>query len=183
MDIEGHEPYALRGIGQIIANSPNVKILFEKMGKRPRRDDDLDAFFQKQGMNLFGVGPNSTLAPLKSGELAAWNGDMFAARPGIAISKTFIAVNSLSTRGSFGRRWKSVRGRTPCCFGQPRKTSVSWAILVLEGRALQVENSRRGRWLAWGHNHGVVWPSTCDCFHGERSQGGKLCYRSRCDEI
>ena len=82
MDIEGHELFALRGMERIIANSPNVKILFEKAGKRPQRDADLEAFFEKQDMDLFSVGPNATLVPLVRGELAARSGNMFAAKRG-----------------------------------------------------------------------------------------------------
>ena len=55
MDIEGHEAFALRGMEKIIANSPNVKIMFEKTGKSVKRDSELEAFFGKQDMDLFGV--------------------------------------------------------------------------------------------------------------------------------
>ena len=80
MDIEGHELFALRGMEQIIANSPNVKILFEKAWKRDKRDAELEAFFEKQDMDLFSVGPNATLVPLVRGELPARSGNIFAAR-------------------------------------------------------------------------------------------------------
>ncbi len=55
MDIEGHELFALRGMEKMIANSPNVKILFEKIGKNRKWDAELEDFFDKQNMSLFGV--------------------------------------------------------------------------------------------------------------------------------
>jgi hypothetical protein len=81
IDVEGHELAALRGMGRIIANSPMIKILFEKLGTNVGTEKDLEAFFVAHGMTLWAVEPNATLRRLTPGGFAYFDGYVLAARP------------------------------------------------------------------------------------------------------
>jgi len=138
MDIEGHEPYALRGMDRIITNSPNVKILFEKIGKLDKRDADLESFFVKHDMVLFLVGRNATLTPIKCGEIASSSGNMLAAKRGDSeleeLHRSLRCPFALA-RGASNHRGTSNRD---LCSGPDL---ISRPVLVPQGRALQSENS------------------------------------------
>jgi len=83
IDVEGHEAAVLRGMREIVARSPAIKILFEKLLPEMGTEAPLEAYFAETGFVLYGVGPGAVLTPLAPGGLAAWGGYVLAARPGV----------------------------------------------------------------------------------------------------
>jgi FkbM family methyltransferase len=83
IDVEGHEAEVLRGMAGIIASSPAVKILFEKLWPAAGSEATLHAFFAEQGFELYAVHFDASLSRL-AGEQALhdWSGYVLAARPG-----------------------------------------------------------------------------------------------------
>jgi FkbM family methyltransferase len=82
IDVEGHELPALRGMEKILANSRQVRILFEKMGRDHGYEKDIEDFFGKLNFKLYGVAANAILVPLESGDLAQWDGYALAGKVG-----------------------------------------------------------------------------------------------------
>jgi FkbM family methyltransferase len=82
IDVEGHELNALRGMRDIIANSPDIKILFEKLTPNAGSEAALEAYFAELGFALYGVRSDASLTPLDPGAMAAWGGYILATRPG-----------------------------------------------------------------------------------------------------
>jgi FkbM family methyltransferase len=82
IDVEGHELAALRGMEKILANSSQVKILFEKLGRDQGCEKDIEDFLEKLNFNLYGVAGLATLAPFKRGDLAQWDGYALAGKVG-----------------------------------------------------------------------------------------------------
>jgi FkbM family methyltransferase len=83
IDVEGHEINVLNGMKNIVINSPQIKILFEKLEPNAGTEPALESFFAELGLSLHGVGPDASLIALGSGALAAWGGYVLAARPDI----------------------------------------------------------------------------------------------------
>jgi len=81
IDVEGHELGVMRGMRQIIARSPHLKILFEKIGTHVGQEADIEALLYPFGFQLYEVLSDSQLAPLAPGELATITGYALAARP------------------------------------------------------------------------------------------------------
>jgi FkbM family methyltransferase len=81
IDVEGHEISVLNGMREVVANSPDIKILFEKLGTEIGSEAALEGYFRESGLLLFGVCPDSSLQPLAPGELSRWSGYVIAARP------------------------------------------------------------------------------------------------------
>lgn len=79
IDVEGHEMEVLRGMKRLIARSPDIKILFEKLSLDAGSENELEAFFEAAGFNLYGVKPGALLVRLLSGELAKFSGYVLAA--------------------------------------------------------------------------------------------------------
>lgn len=82
IDVEGHELNVLRGMRRIIANSPRIKVLFEKLYPDMANDAALEAYFYELGFELYGVQEDISLLPLQAGELRGWAGYALAARLG-----------------------------------------------------------------------------------------------------
>ena len=82
IDVEGHELPALRGMEKILANSSCVRILFEKLGRDHGYEKEIEDFLGKLNFKLYGVAANAILVPLKSGDLAHWDGYALAAKVG-----------------------------------------------------------------------------------------------------
>jgi FkbM family methyltransferase len=82
IDVEAHELQALRGMEKILANSSQVKILFEKLGRDQGYEKDIEDFFDQLKFNLYGVTDHATLVPLKRGDLALWDGYALAGKVG-----------------------------------------------------------------------------------------------------
>jgi FkbM family methyltransferase len=81
IDVEGHEVNVLSGMRGIIANSPRIKILFEKLAFRGSADPALAAFFAELGLDLYAVQLDASLTPLAPhGGLSEWAGYVLAAR-------------------------------------------------------------------------------------------------------
>jgi FkbM family methyltransferase len=82
LDVEGHELPVLRGMRRTIINSPDIKILFEKLWTNSAVDPETVAFFAELGFALYGVRQDASLVPLAGEQaLAEWSGYVFAARP------------------------------------------------------------------------------------------------------
>lgn len=82
IDVEGHELDVLEGMRGIIARSPQIVILFEKLVPDAGSEAGLEALFAAAGCELWGVDAASGLVPIPPGQLVAWGGYVVAARPG-----------------------------------------------------------------------------------------------------
>jgi FkbM family methyltransferase len=81
IDVEGHEMNVLAGMRGVIANSPEIKILFEKLALDGSADPALQGFFAEMGFDLYAVQPDASLTLLASeGGLRDWSGYVLAAR-------------------------------------------------------------------------------------------------------
>ena len=82
IDVEGHELEVLQGMQGVLARSPRVGVLFEKMIRNYGNERALWRFFEPLGMRLYAVGGEATLLPFSSVEaLIAWDGgNVFASR-------------------------------------------------------------------------------------------------------
>ena len=81
IDVEGHEINVLDGMKNIVVNSPQIKILFEKLMPNAGTEAALDAYFAELGLSLYGVCQDASLVALGAGALAQWGGYVVAARP------------------------------------------------------------------------------------------------------
>jgi FkbM family methyltransferase len=81
IDVEGHELEVLEGMSGIIARSPQIVILFEKLVPEAGTEAWLEGFFAAAGFELWAVGSDSRLTSLAPGQLSAWAGYVVAARP------------------------------------------------------------------------------------------------------
>jgi FkbM family methyltransferase len=81
IDVEGHELAVLRGMQQIMARSPQLKILFENLGQHVHRSAQIEDALQPHDFQLYAVTNDSQLSPLAPGELANFSGYVLAARP------------------------------------------------------------------------------------------------------
>lgn len=84
IDVEGHELAVLRGMQALLRRSPQVKLLFEKLGAQSADNAAIAALLGELGLSLYGVGPNAVLVPLDTQGYTAWIGDVLAA-PAAAI--------------------------------------------------------------------------------------------------
>ena len=81
IDVEGHELQVLRGMKDVLANSPQVKVLFEKLEANAANEADISTLLGAHGMAFYGVGGNATLVELgTTADLQAWRGYIVAAR-------------------------------------------------------------------------------------------------------
>jgi FkbM family methyltransferase len=81
IDVEGHEPEVMRGMQQIMARSPQLKILFERLGMHVRLASQIEAVLQPFGFQIYGIAGDAQLSPLAPGGLASFSGYALAARP------------------------------------------------------------------------------------------------------
>lgn len=82
IDVEGHEMRVLRGMEKIVVNSPNIKILFEKLVKNLGNEENMERYFLDKGMDLYGVKSDASLSKLGTGYLRDWSGYVLAAKRG-----------------------------------------------------------------------------------------------------
>lgn len=80
IDVEGHELQALEGMSGVLARSPDVKVLFEKLGTDCGYETEIESLLHGLGMHLFGVTGNGTLSLLQPGALGPFSGYVLAAR-------------------------------------------------------------------------------------------------------
>lgn len=80
IDVEGHELNVLRGMQEILKRSPDVKIVFEKLGVGHGDEREVGAFLQDLGFSLFLIRPDALLAPLDENSLPGASGYILAAR-------------------------------------------------------------------------------------------------------
>jgi hypothetical protein len=66
----------------IVENSPDIKILFEKLVMNAGSENELQTYFSTAGFHLYGVHTDASLMLLEDGALAPWSGYVLAARPG-----------------------------------------------------------------------------------------------------
>lgn len=79
IDVEGHELSVLRGMRGVLARSPNIKILFEKLEASSQESSEIASLLGEFGLSLYGVGPYSSLVPLDQNSYRDWIGDVLAA--------------------------------------------------------------------------------------------------------
>lgn len=82
IDVEGHELSVLEGMRTIVENSPDIKILFEKLVVNAGSENELQTYFRSAGFNLYAVCADASLTLLEDGALAPWSGYVLATRPG-----------------------------------------------------------------------------------------------------
>ena len=63
IDVEGHEINVLRGMEKLIARSPRIKILFEKLSPHAGCEKSLKSFFESKHISLYAVHPGALLVP------------------------------------------------------------------------------------------------------------------------
>ena len=83
IDVEGHEINVLNGMRGVVARSPRIKILFEKLVPNMGTEPGLEQYFQEIGFVLYAVGPDASLSELAAGGLRDWGGYVLAAAPGV----------------------------------------------------------------------------------------------------
>jgi FkbM family methyltransferase len=88
IDVEGHEVNVLNGMRRIVANSPEIKILFEKLCPNLGTEEALEDYFRENGFDLYHVGDDSSLDRLMAGSLRERSGYVLAARPGAIAQAT-----------------------------------------------------------------------------------------------
>src|SRR5439155_8875074 len=74
IDVEGHELNVLYGMRRIVANSPSIKILFEKLLPNLGTEQALEQYFHENGFDLYQVGEGSSLAKIVPGSLTECGG-------------------------------------------------------------------------------------------------------------
>jgi FkbM family methyltransferase len=82
IDVEGHELNVLKGMRQIVGNSPQIKILFEKLVPNLGTEEGLQEYFDEIGFDLYMVEGDSSLSKLAAGSLKKRGGYVLATRPG-----------------------------------------------------------------------------------------------------
>jgi len=82
IDVEGHELNVLNGMRRVVDNSPEIKILFEKLAPNLGTEDTFEEYFRESGFNLYQVLDDSSLDELVAGSLKERSGYVLAARPG-----------------------------------------------------------------------------------------------------
>jgi FkbM family methyltransferase len=80
IDVEGHELNVLRGMRQIVENSPKIKILFEKLAPNLGTEQCLEEYFRECGFALYQVGGDSSLEKLEAGSLKGRSGYVLATK-------------------------------------------------------------------------------------------------------
>jgi FkbM family methyltransferase len=83
VDVEGHEINVLDGMRAIVANSPKMKILFEKLIPDSGTEPQFERYFSERDFILYAVLRETSLRELKAGELRGWSGYVLAARRGV----------------------------------------------------------------------------------------------------
>jgi FkbM family methyltransferase len=83
IDVEGHEIHVLNGMRGIIARSPRIKILFEKLMPDMGTEPALEQYFQEIGFALYAIRPDASLSELGAGGLRDWGGYVLAAARGV----------------------------------------------------------------------------------------------------
>ena len=82
IDVEGHELSVLRGMPNILKNSPHLKILFEKLGTFAGYEGELYRLLSDAGFLLYRVQPDVSLKLISDKELPSFSGYVLAARAG-----------------------------------------------------------------------------------------------------
>jgi hypothetical protein len=80
IDVEGHELNVLKGMKQIVENSPEIKILFEKISLNVGTEEAFEEYFNELGCDLYHVRDDSSLEKLVTGSLKDRSGYVLAAR-------------------------------------------------------------------------------------------------------
>jgi len=88
IDVEGHELNVLNGMRRVVENSPEIKILFEKLAPNLGTEDTFEEYFRERGFNLYQVLDDSSLDELVAGSLKERSGYVLAARPGAIAEST-----------------------------------------------------------------------------------------------
>jgi FkbM family methyltransferase len=83
IDVEGHELNVLNGMRQIVANSPRIKILFEKLMPNCGTEPAFEQYFKEIGLNLYAVQGDASLEKLGHGSLSEQSGYVLAAKEGV----------------------------------------------------------------------------------------------------
>jgi FkbM family methyltransferase len=88
IDVEGHELNVLNGMRRIVANSPGIKILFEKLSLNVGTEEALEEYFRERGFDLYQVLDDSSLDKIVAGSLKERSGYVLAARQGAVAEST-----------------------------------------------------------------------------------------------
>jgi len=144
IDVEGHELRVLRGMKGVVARSPKIKILLEKLTADAGSEAGLAAYFSELGMKLHGVVSRGLTPPLGVEELRNWQGYLLAARPS--------SIDRLDRRG-FSIYPRQLQGGT---------SRLEGGRLAADGPGLMVHgpywNLPRGSWrlTVQGELHGDI---------------------------
>lgn len=78
IDVEGHELDVLKGMRGILERTPQLRVVFEKLGMHVGNESELEKFLNGLGFELFLIGVNGLLTPLSRGALASSSGYIVA---------------------------------------------------------------------------------------------------------
>lgn len=95
IDVEGHELQVLRGMRRVIAESPGIAILLEKLVPDAGYEPELAAELEGHGLALYAVETTAVLRPLDLAELKSWGGYVLAAYPDRLgpLARSFFAIH------------------------------------------------------------------------------------------
>lgn len=82
IDVEGHELSVLNGMRRVIAESPEIAILLEKLTVNAGYEDGISALLREYGLEIHAVQPGAKLSPLNDERFRAFSGYVLAVRPG-----------------------------------------------------------------------------------------------------
>jgi len=80
IDVEGHELQVMRGMSRILANSPDIKIVFENLGPDIQTRNAIERFLSAAGLALYAIEANASLRLLPPGEFDRFVGYVLATR-------------------------------------------------------------------------------------------------------
>ena len=80
IDVEGHELAVLKGMARILGKSPQVKVMFEKLGISAGYEQELFALLTDMNFKLFSIEPDATLRKLTISDLSRFSGYVLASR-------------------------------------------------------------------------------------------------------
>jgi len=115
IDVEGHELAVLRGMHDVIARSPKIKILFEKLERDNADTRAIGALLSSFGLALYGVGAGAVLQPLAADAYLDWVGDVLAAPAAevATLTRTGCAIYPGQLHGQYALQGQVARFARP----------------------------------------------------------------------
>lgn len=81
IDVEGHEAQVLKGMKRVISESPDIRILLEKLETHAQSEETIATFLDDLGLDIYAIHANRRLEKLTLEGFKDWSGYVMAARP------------------------------------------------------------------------------------------------------